>query len=83
MTWDPATGSLDRVTLHCLYRSGELRSEAVIDAVYRRIEARGDDHVWISLLPRHAALACAAQLSAQRVSAEALPRLWSLPRDQG
>ncbi|MBI3328357.1 MAG: allophanate hydrolase [Nitrospinae bacterium] len=72
-------GSLDRATLHRLYRSGVLHPAAVIDAVYSRMAARGDDHVWISLIPRQAALARAAQLHARHVSQDSLPPLWGLP----
>jgi allophanate hydrolase len=77
--WDLLTGSLERATLHRLYRSGALRPETVIDAVYRRIAARGDDHVWISLLPRQAALAWAAQLHARLPSRGVAAPLWGLP----
>ena len=79
MMWDPGTGSLTRVALHHLYQAGPLCPEMVVDAVYRRIAARGDDHVWISLIPRHQAMAHAAQLSARRTSTDMLPPLWGLP----
>jgi allophanate hydrolase len=77
--WDPLTGSLTRTTLHGLYESAALLPETVIDAVYSRISARGDDHVWISLIPRQEAMARAARLSAIRTASEALPPLWGLP----
>jgi Asp-tRNA(Asn)/Glu-tRNA(Gln) amidotransferase A subunit family amidase len=77
--WDPLTGSLTLATLHGLYQSGALRPETVIDAIYSRIAARGDDHVWISLISRQEAMASAARLSAVRISSEALPPLWGLP----
>ena len=77
--WDPLTGSLTRATLHGLYQSGALRPETVIEAIYSRIAARGDDHVWISLISRQEAMARAARLSALRTSSEALPPLWGLP----
>jgi allophanate hydrolase len=77
--WDPVTGSLTRATLHGLYESAALHPETVIDAIYSRISARGDDHVWISLIPRQEAMARAARLSATRTSSEALPPLWGLP----
>jgi allophanate hydrolase len=51
----------------------------VIDAIYRRIAAHGDDHGRISLIPRHAALAAAARLCAGYVCTGALPPLWGLP----
>jgi allophanate hydrolase len=77
--WDALTGSLTRATLHGLYESGSLRPEKVINAVYSRISARGDDHVWISLISRQEAMAHVARLSAVRISSEALPPLWGLP----
>ena len=77
--WDPLTGSLTRATLHGLYQSGALRPETVIDAIYSRIAARGDDHVWISLISRQEAMAHAARLSAVQTSFETLPPLWGLP----
>jgi allophanate hydrolase len=77
--WDAITGSLDFGTLHRLYRSDVLRPVEVIDAVYRRIEASGDDRVWISLIPRHIALARAEELFAQRVGHDTLAPLWGLP----
>jgi allophanate hydrolase len=73
------TGSLTRATLHRLYESAALRPETVIDAIYSRIAARGDDHVWISLVVRREAMAHAARLSAVRTSFETLPPLWGLP----
>ena len=76
MAWDELTGSLDFVTLRALYASGELRPEDVVRAVYRRIAARGQDHVWIHLVPEADAVA-----AAQRVAA-ALPAsapLYGLP----
>ena len=79
MMWDPGTGSLTRATLHHLYQAGALRPEMVLDAIYRRIAARGDDHVWISLIPRHEAMARATQLAARRTASEVLPPLWGLP----
>jgi allophanate hydrolase len=51
----------------------------VLDAIYRRIAARGDDHVWISLIPRHEAMARATQLAARHTASEVLPPLWGLP----
>jgi allophanate hydrolase len=76
---DPLTGSLTRAVLHSLYQSAALLPEAVIAAVYSRLSARGDDHVWISLIPRQEAMARAAHLSATRRLSEALPPLWGLP----
>ena len=46
--WSPETGSLDFRTLHAAYRDGSLTPEAVIEAVYARIDARGPDPAWTS-----------------------------------
>ena len=64
MSWDELTGSLDFDTLRRLYAAGTLRPRDVVRAVYRRIAARGDDHVWIHLVPEAEALARAAQVEA-------------------
>jgi allophanate hydrolase len=63
MTWSPATGSLDLATLRRVYGSGEVTPEDVIEAVYARIEARGPDPAWITLVPREQALARARALT--------------------
>jgi allophanate hydrolase len=64
MSWDELTGSLDFSTLRTHYAEGTLRPADVIRAVYRRIAARGDDHVWIHLVPEDEALARAAVVEA-------------------
>jgi len=74
--WSPATGSLDLATLGRLYRDGSLTPSAVIDAVYDRIAARGDDHVWIHLAPRGTLLAEAAKLEASGPTDDPL---WGIP----
>ncbi|BBF91939.1 allophanate hydrolase [Blastochloris tepida] len=63
--------SLDIASLQQGYATGTLKPEAVLDAVYDRIAARGDRPVWITLVSRDAAL---AQLAAA-------PRgpLWGIP----
>ncbi|KAA5602676.1 allophanate hydrolase [Blastochloris sulfoviridis] len=63
--------SLDIASLQHGYATGTLSPEAVLDAVYDRIAARGERPVWITLLSRDAAL---AQLAAA-------PRgpLWGIP----
>jgi allophanate hydrolase len=68
-------GSLEIAALLHRYASGELAPEAVIDAVYDRIGSRGDDAVWISLVPREEALRAARQLPAD---ARSLP-LYGIP----
>jgi allophanate hydrolase len=64
MAWDELTGSLDFTTLRALYAGGELRPEDVVRAVYRRIAARGEDHVWIHLVPEAEAVAAARRVAA-------------------
>ena len=74
--WSPATGSLDLATLGRLYRTAALTPTAVVDAVYDRIAARGDDHVWIHLEPRERLLAAAAALEADGPTDDPL---WGIP----
>ncbi|ALK10925.1 allophanate hydrolase [Blastochloris viridis] len=63
--------SLDIAFLKHGYETGTLKPEAVLDMVYDRIAARGERPVWITLVPKAAAL---AQLAAA-------PRgpLWGIP----
>ncbi len=63
MAWDEMTGSLDFATLHRHYANSVLRPEDVVRAVYRRIAARGEDHVWIYLVPEEEALAAARHVA--------------------
>lgn len=77
MTWNPETGALDIATLSAAYASGELTPVDVINTVYDRIAARGDDHVWITLLPRETSLARARELMADP-AARRLP-LYGIP----
>jgi allophanate hydrolase len=63
MTWDEITGSLDFTSLQALYAKGALEPQDVIHAVYRRIAARGEDHVWIHLVPEEEALAAARRIA--------------------
>lgn len=74
--WSPATGSLDIVTLGRLYRDGSLTPSTVVEAVYDRIEARGDDSVWIHLAPRSQLLAQAKALEASGPTGDPL---WGIP----
>ena len=62
--WPVSTGSLDIKTLRAHYSAGTLTPEQVIAAVYERLDQQGDDHVWISLVPREQALARAKHLAA-------------------
>ena len=52
MHWSRIDGSLDFVTLNRLYASGDAAPEEVVQGVFERIDIRGDDHVWIDLIPR-------------------------------
>ena len=76
MRWSPESGSLDFETLGAAYASGALAPHDVVHAVYDRIAARGEDHVWIHLVPREDALARCD------VIVKTVPRdapLWGLP----
>ena len=66
--WDRATGALDIATLKALFASGSLTPESLIDAIYDRIAARGDDHVWIHLIDRETSKARARALLTARAS---------------
>jgi allophanate hydrolase len=46
------------------YRSGEAHPEDIVRLIHERINAAGDDHVWIYLVPEEAALQCARKLGA-------------------
>jgi allophanate hydrolase len=63
MTWDELKGSLDFTSLHFHYAKGSLEPQDVVRAVYRRIAARGEDHVWIHLVPEDEALAAARRVA--------------------
>ena len=76
--WSPETGSLDFRTLHAAYRDGSLTPEAVIEAVYARIDARGPDPAWTSLVPRERALDAARRLQRSGASPDSHP-LYGLP----
>lgn len=60
--FDDPIGGLGLDGLRRRYRSGALAAVDVAAAVLRRIEARGDDHVWISLVEPDRVLAAAASL---------------------
>ena len=73
--------SLDINTLHGRYRDGTLKPTEVVDEVYRRIAARGNDHVWLSLVPKEDALARANRLEAliSPTAGPSLSPLYGLP----
>jgi len=66
LQWSPQTGSLEFTTLRSLYRAPSFTPTEVVHAVYDRIAARGEDHVWIYLCTREHALAQARQLEQRR-----------------
>lgn len=68
--------SLDLHSLRAAYAGG-LRPADVINVVYDRIAARGEDGVWISLAPRDQSLSRAAMLADGGPSAD--QPLWGIP----
>ncbi len=74
--WPAETGSLDFQTLADAYASGTLTPSTVVNAIYDRIEARGEDHVWIHLVSREDALESAAAL--EKTGFDGRP-LWGIP----
>ncbi len=74
--WPAETGSLDFHTLTAAYASGQLKPSTVVNAIYDRIEARGDDHVWIYLVSRADALRAAEEL--ENAGYDGRP-LWGIP----
>ena len=80
MTWSPETGSLDLTTLTAAYAAGTLTPNAVVDAIYDRIAARGDDHVWIHLVSREDALAAARTLKDRGYDGRTRCRVDTRPR---
>lgn len=76
-----ASPSFDIGTLHTGYRRGEFTPADIVDEAYRRVAARGEDHVWLALVPREEALRQACEL-AQRISPRTGPDtlpLYGLP----
>jgi allophanate hydrolase len=55
--------SLDIESLLTAYRTAQLQPRDVIEEIYRRIAARGNDAVWIHLLPQAEAIAQAQALA--------------------
>jgi allophanate hydrolase len=68
--------SLDLKTLAASYDKG-LRPTELVAAIYDRIAARGEDNVWITLVPKDLALARAAALEISGRSAQ--QPLWGIP----
>jgi allophanate hydrolase len=69
--------SLDLAALRDTYRSGAAKPSAVVEAVYGAIQSAPLKPVWISLVPREAALARARELERDEM-ATALP-LYGVP----
>lgn len=57
--------TLEISLLRSCYRSGDFTPVEVVREIYRRIRERGDDHVWIHLVPEAEAIARAETLSSQ------------------
>ncbi len=71
------------LSLHCTdllaaYRRAEVTPLDVVDEVLRRIEARGTDHVWVSMADRDALRSQARRLGERRAHIDHLP-LYGLP----
>jgi allophanate hydrolase len=71
-----ATDSLDIATLGAGLRAGNRRPAQIVEAVLERIRARGEDRVWIHLLPQAELEARAAEL--ERMGPQGLP-LYGIP----
>jgi len=70
-------GSLDFASLKRAYAQG-LSPAQLVREVYQRIATRGEDHVWLHLLPEEVVLEKARALEARRAAGESLP-LYGLP----
>jgi allophanate hydrolase len=70
--------SLEMSSLAEQYAAGTLRPVDVIEEVLARIAARGDDGVWINLMPRDTLLSEARRVERRRTAGEPLP-LYGLP----
>jgi len=66
--WDPEKGTLRVAALRSLYKAGVDTPSGVVEAVYQRISAAGEDRVWIHLVPREEALKRARELPAMPAS---------------
>lgn len=64
--------------LRAAYLSGEAHPLGVMEEVFRRIDARGQDHVWVTLADRGTVLERVAALEARRADIDRLP-LYGLP----
>jgi allophanate hydrolase len=71
-------GSLDLRSLGQRYERGDVDPRAVVQAIARAIQERGDDGVWISVAPLAQLTAIADALSRRRAAGERLP-LYGVP----
>ena len=71
--------SLDLGALRTGYATGNLTPTAVVDAVLRRISARGDDGVWISRVPDRLAMDRARALEGLDEEARRRSPLYGIP----
>jgi allophanate hydrolase len=71
--------SLDIKSLQQAYTMESLMPSQVVEEIYDRIEARGEDGVWISVVPRESALQRAHDLTALEESARKKRPLFGLP----
>ena len=79
MTDPMESQSLDFTRLRNAYRSGDTSAGDVVALVYERIAARGEDGVWICVVPRAEAEARAAELDSMPADARAALPLFGLP----
>ena len=68
----PAHDNMDLASLAARYRTGSLTPLRLVDEILARIEARGDDHVWIHRLSRDELVGHAARLQESDLSAKPL-----------
>ena len=71
--------SLDINSLRQAYAGGDVTPSQIIEEIYDRIEARGKDGVWISVVPRESALQRARDLEASDQAARKKLPLFGLP----
>lgn len=76
---DGDVGSLDLAALAAGYRDGSVTPTGTVRSVLARIEAAGEDHVWISRLPTADVLARAAALEALAADERAALPLFGIP----
>ncbi len=69
---------LDIKSLHNAYSAGTLSPTQLVTMVHDRIEACGNEKIWIHCIPRAAALAFAATLEQRKAAGELLP-LYGIP----